>query len=62
MNRWLITFDAWFTDDDREDWYKDNYQAWKDEWETLEKAGVHREMIAKVFNNIIKIMRAEYGD
>lgn len=62
MPEWNITFDDWYNNPDREEWWHDNYEALKNEWMTLEKLGVHREIIAKVFDNVIEIIREEYGD
>lgn len=62
MGYWKMTFDEWYNDVEREEWHKDNYDEWKTEWMVLQNAGVHTEIIARVFNNVVKIMKEEYGD
>jgi len=62
MLYWRLTFHEWYNDNDREEWYSDNYDKLKTEWEILEKIGVHTEIIARVFDNIIIITKEDYDE
>lgn len=59
MDQWEKDFKEWY---DAQDWWHDPVMQLGYVWFKLHRSGLSKSDIIEVFNDIVSVMRNEYGD